>query len=407
MKMRKMIRKACALLALAVGITVMTPALPASAHGERAQEAFLRMSTVAWWDVTYSKAEVQQGEELKVTGTVKVLDEWPEQLGEPEMGYLNIVVPGPVMLVKERLINGQPTPAAFEIQKGGVYDFELTIVGRRVGEWHVHPILGVHHTGSLLGPGQFVNVTENPAGFTNDITLVNGETDDLETMGVANLSFWNIVWIALGLVWLLYWIVPKRTVTRLPVTSQIPLNTDGMAYGLITKKDHKSMNVIMGVTVVLLVAGWIWQAQAYPVKMPQQVLRYEPAALEMDPEFIEARAVGAVFDPDSDTMTMTVNVENTGDSPASITEFTTTTLTFPVHDAAGERSVQVSPSASIAPGESTTIQLAITDEIWEEERLIPIGESRMQVTGVIRFKDEAGKENFATVQSFVRPTKFH
>ena len=36
----------------------------AFAHGERAQEGFLRMKTAAWQDVRFSSSDVKQGEQL-------------------------------------------------------------------------------------------------------------------------------------------------------------------------------------------------------------------------------------------------------------------------------------------------------------------------------------------------------
>ena len=49
------------LSALLAGALVVTVAPAAQAHGERAQEAFLRMRTVSWVDVTYSSDRVRQG----------------------------------------------------------------------------------------------------------------------------------------------------------------------------------------------------------------------------------------------------------------------------------------------------------------------------------------------------------
>jgi methane/ammonia monooxygenase subunit B len=68
----------------------------AFAHGERAQEAFLRMRTVAWVNTTYSKTTVKQGETFTITGTAKILDAWPTNLaaGDPNTGYIGIIAPG-------------------------------------------------------------------------------------------------------------------------------------------------------------------------------------------------------------------------------------------------------------------------------------------------------------------------
>lgn len=400
MRTRLMRLLAVGALALTAGLAgVLISPSPASAHGETAQESFLRMGTVAFWDVKFSANEAKQGDEIKLTGTAKVLETWPEQLAEPGLGFIGVVAPGPVVLIKERKINGAPAPDAIDIKRGGVYQFDITLVARRVGNWHIHPIFGVKGAGSLLGPGQYIDVKAAPGGFTNTVTLASGMTVDLEKYGIGGIWFWSIVWLVVGLAWLLYWIVPKPTVTRLAVTSQIPLNTDGMKYGLITKRDHRAMSVIMLVTLVLVAGGWIYQATAYPQKMTQQVLRYEPPAAPVDPTFVTAKITDASFNTHDDMLTFKVDVTNTADQAIQLDSFTTTTLTWK----AGEK-LNVSPATTIAPGETRNLTLAISDEVWTRERLMPLNESRMQLTGVLRFL-QSSMQNFVTIQSFVRPIR--
>jgi methane/ammonia monooxygenase subunit B len=397
--MRSVIRRVCALIVAALAVTMMAPASPASAHGEAAQEAFLRMGTVVFWDVEFSSDTVSQGEEFTITGNAKILETYPEQLAEPKLGFIGVVAPGPVVIIKERTINGQAAPMAIEVEKGGVYHFEMTLQGRRPGKWHVHPILGIHGAGSLIGPGQYINVNAVDGGFTNPVTLANGDKVDLESLGLGNLTFWNILWMVIAMVWLLLWIVPKPTVTRLPVNLQIPLNTDGQDYGLITKKDHRNMDIIMALTLVLLVGGMFYVRSAYPDRLPQQVLRFAPAAAEMDDVFVEGRATGATFTSDAKSVTMKVSLTNNGTAPATVEAFNTSSVVFDGQ----ARSLEISPDATIAPGETKELLLTMEDPIWKVERLLPIGESRMQITGVVRVADSAGNENFVTVQSFVQP----
>ena len=150
------------------------------AHGERAQEGFLRMKTVAWQDVRFSSSEVKQGEQLVITGKVKILEVWPTTLENPELAYLNVSASGPHFVMKERTINGQPAPASFSVEKGGLYEFRMVLEGRTEGYWHVHPTLYVLHSGGLLGPGQWVTVGAVPAGYQNKVTLLDGQTIDLD-----------------------------------------------------------------------------------------------------------------------------------------------------------------------------------------------------------------------------------
>src|SRR5690348_6074189 len=117
-------RKRIHALFLALGLgpifTVGTGGV-AFAHGERAQEGFLRMKTVAWQDVRFSSNELKQGEPLVIAGKVKVLEVWPATLASPELGYINVSASGPHFVMKERTINGQPAPASFSLEKGGLY----------------------------------------------------------------------------------------------------------------------------------------------------------------------------------------------------------------------------------------------------------------------------------------------
>src|SRR5215510_14974910 len=114
-------------LALLLGVLgmLLTSAV-ASAHGENSQEGFLRMETVAFSNVQFSRDTIKQGEEVTITGRATLLDSWPKTLGEPSTGFLNVTAPGPVVLMKERVINGVTTPDAIFVKKGDSYDFKLT-----------------------------------------------------------------------------------------------------------------------------------------------------------------------------------------------------------------------------------------------------------------------------------------
>src|SRR6266480_6286312 len=139
-------------LLLAVGGLLATAAV-ASAHGENAQEGFLRMETVTFSNVMFSKDTIKQGEDITITGKATLLDTWPKTLGEPSTGFVNITAPGPVMLMKDRQVNGMAAPDAIFVKKGNSYDFKLTLVGREPGRWHIHPTFSVAGSGTLIGPG--------------------------------------------------------------------------------------------------------------------------------------------------------------------------------------------------------------------------------------------------------------
>src|SRR5262249_31588274 len=139
-------------------IAALVSGAVAYAHGENAQEGFLRMETVAFTNVQFSKDTLKQGEELVITGKAALLDTWPRTLGEPQTGFVHVPAPGPVLLMKDRLVNGMSAPDAIFVKKGNTYDFKLTLVGREPGRWHVHPTFAVEGAGTLIGPGQWITV---------------------------------------------------------------------------------------------------------------------------------------------------------------------------------------------------------------------------------------------------------
>ena len=152
MTMRRPVRRIL-FAVLAAGAVLVASAPAASAHGEAAQEAFLRMRTVSWIDTTFSATTVKQGETFTISGTAKILDAWPTNLakGNPNTGYIGLIAPGPVVLLKERTINGVSAPSRIDVQKGKIYEYSMTVAGRRPGKWHVHPSFSVKGAGTLLG----------------------------------------------------------------------------------------------------------------------------------------------------------------------------------------------------------------------------------------------------------------
>jgi methane/ammonia monooxygenase subunit B len=402
------------LSALLAGALVVTLAPAAQAHGERAQEAFLRMRTVSWVDVTFSSDRVRQGETFTITGTAKILDAWPTNLakGNPNTAFLGLIAPGPVVMLKERTINGVSVPTRIDAKKGDIYEFSMTVAGRRVGKWHVHPALSIKGAGTLLGPGQFINVEENPDGYRNDVQLVEaggtpGGTINLENYQLTFTWIWLVITFLIGMAWMIYWTVPKRTVTNLAVTSQIPLNTDGMDYGLITKKDHRNMNWFAIGTALLLVVGWIWQANAFPTKMPQQIFQFAPPtpAVAADSLVGTAGLGAARYDEGSQTLTMDVDITNNGTTPMDLQQFTTSTLKFAPGQAPGENTggLVATPAASVAPGATTKLSLAMQGPGWEDEKLIPFNESSQMITGILVFQTGDGKKVFTEVEANLQP----
>ena len=402
----------CLLLALLLATAALLgTAVVASAHGEDSQEGFLRMETVTFSNVQFSTDTVKQGEPLTITGQATILNTFPKNLGDPGMGYINITAPGPVMLMKDRVINGAEAPDAIFVKKGDTYDFKMTLAGRLPGRWHVHPTFAVEGAGTLIGPGQWITV-QDTGGFANNLNLLNGQTVNLETFGVEQLTIFQWLGFAIGLYWMLYWTWPRigganhRTVSKLPVTLSVPLNTDGQDIGLITKQDHRVSNWLLAATIALLAIGWIYQSVSFPIKIPQQVLRFQPPALAQPPQFSQTVAKGGSFDPQTSTLVMDVDVTNTGKSPMNVTGFTTSSLTFVSDGTAGtgsQHTMSVEPQGQIAPGETKTLKLTLRDPAWRDARIIDVNRPRIEVAGQLVFQDSSGTKNQDTILSSINP----
>ena len=99
---------AVALMAAVAATSFYAPT--ASAHGEKSQAAFMRMRTIHWYDLKWSKEVVKVNETVEVTGKFHVFEGWPETVDAPENAFLNIGIPGPVFIRKASYIGGQLVP---------------------------------------------------------------------------------------------------------------------------------------------------------------------------------------------------------------------------------------------------------------------------------------------------------
>src|SRR5258708_2687526 len=102
----------------------------AFAHGEAADEPFLKDLTVAFYDVHIGPTDVKVGEPVTITGKLTILDSWPYTLDPPQTAYITPVVPGPVFALPDRVINGDPAFGSIFVEKGGTYAFKMTMLGR-------------------------------------------------------------------------------------------------------------------------------------------------------------------------------------------------------------------------------------------------------------------------------------
>jgi methane/ammonia monooxygenase subunit B len=387
----------------------------AYAHGEAADEPFLKDLTVAFYNVHIRPTSIKVGEPVTVTGTLKILETWPYTLDPPQTAYITPVVPGPVFTLVDRTINDQPAFGSVTVERGGTYSFKMVMRGRNPGHWHVHPGIAIQGTGTLIGPGEWVTVAPSATPFKMDVMLLNGKTVDLEHYGGSFVWWWSFAGFIIGLIWMIYWTVPKRTVTRLAVTSQLEPNDDAPDIGLITPEDHKWMNVLAGITIAMLVGGWVWMAVKYPVRLPQQTDRFAPDVENPDFHLAHVTPRGSTYDEKTDTLIINLDVKNLAASPITPKQYTMAMASF-VNGSAEEQAeagpsdyvgrLEVEPAGVIAPGQTQRITLKMASPVFDEERLIPLHDPQQLIGGLLAFQDGAGRREMVTLKSVLVPTEF-
>ena len=130
----------------------------ALAHGEKALEPFIRMRTIQWYDVMWSKDKLNVNDEVVITGKFHVAEDWPRGVPKPDAAYLNVSSPGPVFVRTERYQNGQASVSSAALKLGGDYDFKIVLKARLPGRYHLHPFFNLHDAGAIMGPGHWFEV---------------------------------------------------------------------------------------------------------------------------------------------------------------------------------------------------------------------------------------------------------
>ena len=382
----------------------------ASAHGEKSQAAFMRMRTIHWFDLTWSKEEVPVNDTMTLDGKFHVFKGWPETVDKPEVSFLNIGIPGPVFIRAGSWVGGQLVPRSISLELGETYEFKVLLKARRPGDWHVHSMMNVQGGGPIIGPGKWVTITGSMGSFVNPITTLTGETVDLETHGLDNIVFWHAFWYAIGLAWLLYWIKKPQFIVR-----HIAMQS-GKGDALITATDRK---VGMGfiVAVLAIVAFSMGSTnEKYPVTTPLQagLIRGIPK-YEMPEPVVDVKVEDASYRVPGRAMMMTLTVTNNGDKSVRLGEFNTASVRFLTsevyEDEAGypddllaEDGLTVSDNSPLAPGETRTIEVTASDAAWEVYRLADlVYDPDSRFAGLLFFFDEDGGRTMSQVDAPLIP----
>ena len=413
MTITKLVNAAIALAVLAVGALALS-SQPVRAHGERAQEPFLRMRSVQWYDLKWQPETVAVNETMKVSGKFRFSPDthWPLTLAKPDVAFLNISHPGPVFVRKASFINGVNGANSTEFKLGHDYEFEITLRGREPGTWHVHTMLNILDGGAIVGPGKWVTVTGSRADFTNPVTTLTGDTIDLEFYGLANSLMWHGIWLALGAVWVVYWAAKRLFFSRHRMVAA------GRGEELITGPDRVISFAMLAISIGLTIGGYVWANQKWPITLPLQSARQAIEPLPDVSNQVKVALERATYRVPGRSMTMNLKVTNTSNTPVRLGEFATATVRFqnPVvgtqdettksypADLLAEEGLTVDNNTPIAPGETRVIQVTAQDAAWETERLSSlIFDPDSRFGGLLFFYGADGKRYMSDVGGVLVP----
>ncbi len=398
-----------ALLVTVTAAMFYTPT--ASAHGEKSQAAFMRMRTIHWFDLTWTKDEVAVNDTVVIKGKFHVFAGWPDSVDKPDTSFLNIGIPGPVFIRAGSWIGGQLVPRSVALELGETYDFKVLLKARRPGDWHVHTMMNVEGGGPIIGPGKWVTITGSMADFVNPIVTLTGQTIDLETFNIENIYFWHAFWYAIGCAWMWYWAKGPLFIPR-----QLAVAA-GKADTLISPTDKK-VGIAFAVGTIALVAVLMGTTNdKYPVTTPLQAGTMRGIqSLVMPESTVSVTVDDATYRVPGRAMQMSLTVTNNGDSPVRLGEFMTASVRFldpdVLEDETGypddllaEEGLSVSDNSPLAPGETRSMNVTASDAAWEVYRLADlIYDPDSRFAGLLFFFDADGNRILTMVDAPLIPS---
>ncbi|QJD29135.1 bacterial ammonia monooxygenase, subunit AmoB [Methylococcus geothermalis] len=383
----------------------------ASAHGEKSQAAFMRMRTIHWYDLTWSKEKVKVNETVEIKGKFHVFEGWPETVDEPDVAFLNVGMPGPVFIRKESYIGGQLVPRSVRLEIGKTYDFRVVLKARRPGDWHVHTMMNVQGGGPIIGPGKWITVEGSMSEFRNPVTTLTGQTVDLENYNEGNTYFWHAFWFAIGVAWIGYW-------SRRPIFIPRLLMVDaGRADELVSTTDRKVAMGFLAATILIVVMAMSSANSKYPITIPLQAGTMRGMKpIDMPAPTVSVKVEDATYRVPGRAMRMKLTITNHGNRPIRLGEFYTASVRFLdsnvykdttgyPEDLLAEDGLSVSDNSPLAPGETRTVDVTASDAAWEVYRLSDIiYDPDSRFAGLLFFFDDQGNRQVTQIDAPLIPS---
>ena len=343
-------------------------------------EPYFRTRTVMFYDVTWTSDKINVGEDMTMEGTFRFHSDWPQAVEDPDVIFVTQSIPGPVLARVDSYLNGIPARQSFrDMEIGKDYHYKMTMRGRVPGKYHVHPAIAIKGSGTIIGPGQWVEVVGSRQDFKFPVETMDGvKIDNLETYALGDVFRWHSILGGLGLFWLLWWVWRPLLIPRYQALKQ------GREDLLITPLDL-TVGVALGVFLfILVIVEYNKATKNYPKRVPLQTSRMYTSPIEIEDPRIKINVYRAEYDIPGRSMRMWMEIENNSNENIRLGELTTANLRFinrefktamnNVHDGypsehLADTGLAIDNDVSISPGKTQKMFISATDARWETERL--------------------------------------
>ena len=158
--------------------------------------------------------------------------------------------------------------------------------------------------------------------FTNTEKTLTGETIDLERYGLSTVIGWHLVWVAVALVWLLWWVRRPLFIPRYILVQR------GAEDELVRPTDRQLAVGLLVATLGIVIVGNYWANQRYPITIPLQSSRIHVKPLPRPGPTVDTELVSATYEVPGRTVVLDLKITNQSSKPVRISEFTTANVRF-------------------------------------------------------------------------------
>lgn len=390
----------------------------ALAHGEKAQQAGLRMRTLNWFDLEIYPREAKVNDIVTVKGKFIPSNNWPRHMASiDEVAFLNIGVPGPSFVRLDSKVNGTTMIRSTSFEYGKVYEYDITLKARTPGRYHVHPIISVKGTGPLIGPAFWVEVKGDQADFTNTATTLAGKVVNLETYGLSSSIALHSFWMVAGLLWVGYWFrnFRKEPVIMPRYNKVVKLGPDD-ADQMISMKDMIAGAVTLGLVLIFVAVGYFVTQIRHPQTTPLQtgMIKVTPIENPAD-KALNIVVKESFYRIPGRSFSVVMEITNNTSRPLNIGEFSTSNVRFindkvrsvspdDSHDLVASSGLAIENN-TIPPGETVTVKMFAEDALWETQRLTSlVYDPDSQFAGLLFLYDDEGNRYFTEIAGLIIPT---